>query len=237
MSHRLDTDWTPIRIACALACCILLSGASEVFAQAKPQPRTPPPPPPRSRSIEINGYAGFGRIDFTAADTFDVALGSPVGSLLGGGARVGLPLGGLFVDLGMWRFHQNGVRAVVFNGEEFLLGIPLHVTIMPLELSAGWRFRLARAPNLRPYVAGGIASYGYRETSSFATDAENVDERFNGYLLAGGAEFRVERWLGVGWEVNWTSVPNAIGEAGLAAEFDETDLGGTSFRFKITIGQ
>ena len=237
MSHRLHTDSTPTHIACALAFCFLLSGATDVFAQAKPRPRTPPPPPPRSRSVEINGYAMFGRINFTAADSFEVILGEPSGTIYGGGARVGLPLGGLFVDVGAWRFRGEGERVFVFGGQEFPLGIPVEITVTPLELSAGWQFRFRRLPKLRPYVAGGYTSYGYTETSDFATDAENVEERFPGYHLGGGVEYRITRWLGLGGEFTWTTVPDAIGESGVSAEFDETDLGGTSFRVKITFGR
>ena len=36
---------------------------------------------------------------------------------------------------------------------------------------------------------------------------------------------------------NWTTVPDAIGESGLSAAFNESNLGGASFRFKITIGR
>ena len=122
-SHRLNTDWTPIRIACALVFCFLLSGANDVLAQAKPRPRTPPPPPPRSRAIEINGYAMVGRINFTAADSFDVILGEPAGALVGGGGRVGLPLGGLFVDVGAWRFRGERERVFIFEGQEIPLAV------------------------------------------------------------------------------------------------------------------
>jgi len=222
---------------CALVFCILLSGASEVFAQAKPRPRTPPPPPPPSRGIAINGFAMFGRINFTAADSFDVILGEPSGTIYGGGARVGLPLGGLFVEVGAWRFRGEGERVFIFEGQEIPLGVPVEITVTPLELTAGWEFRFRRLPKLRPYVAGGYTSYGYKETSEFATDAENVDERFPGYLLGGGVEYRIARWLGLAGEFAWATVPDAIGESGVSAEFDETDLGGTSVRFKITIGR
>ena len=179
----------------------------------------------------------LGLMNFTAADTFDVALGSPLGNIVGGGVRVGVPLGGLFVNVGAWRFRDAGQRAFVFEGQAFPLGIPLHVTITPIEISGGWQFRFRRAPHVLPYVAAGFTSYSYTETSEFATDGENVDERFNGYHVAGGVEFPIERWLGIAWEVNWTSVPDAIGDAGLSAAFDERNLGGTSFRFKITLGR
>jgi hypothetical protein len=211
--------------AAALVLLLSVTAAADVFAQAKP------------RSIEIGGDVMMGLLNFNAADSFDVALGSPLGSMLGGGARVELPVGGLFVNIGGWYFHGTGRRVFIFQGQEFPLDVPLEVTITPVEISGGWRFRFRRTPQFRPYVAAGFTSYGYKEVSDFATDAENVDERFRGYHLAGGAAFQVKRWVGVAWEVNWTSVPDAIGEGGVSAAFRETNLGGASLRFKITIGR
>ena len=225
----------------AIALLITLTATGNVFAQTKPRPRTPPPPPPPSRAVEIGGYGMAGLMNFTAADTFDVIFGQPSGPIFGGGVRVALPVrasfGRLFADVGAWRFHDEGERVFVFDGEEVDLNIPVDVTITPLELSAGWQFRLPRLPRLRPYVAGGYSSYRYHETSPFNTPDEDVDDRFNGYHLYGGAEYKFTRWLGVAGEVNWTTVPDSIGEGGVSAEFDETDLGGTSFRFKLTIGR
>lgn len=220
--------------AIAFVMVLTLGAASEVLAQPKPQPRTPPPPP-RSGGVEIGGYGMLGMMNFTAADSFDVILGSPSGTIYGGGVRISER--GWFVDVGAWHFRGEGERVFVFEGQEFPLNIPIEISITPLELSGGYQFRLRRVPRLRPYAAGGFSSYGYKETSDFATDAENVDERFNGFHLFGGAEWRVARWVGVAGEVAWTTVPDALGEAGVSAEFNESDLGGTSFRFKVTIGR
>lgn len=217
-----------------------LAGAGVAFAQAKPRPRRPPPPPP-SRSIEIGGYAMAGVMTFTAADSFEVILGEPSGNIFGGGGRVGLPwrisLGGPFVDVGAWRFSGNGERVFFFGGQQFDLNIPVDIAITALEVSGGWQFRIPHLLQLRPYVGGGISSYGYKETSQFASAGENVDDRFRGYHLAGGLEYKITRWLGVAGEMNWTTVPDAIGQSGVSAEFDETDLGGTSIRVKVTIGR
>jgi opacity protein-like surface antigen len=221
----------------ALVLALTLAGAVDAYAQAKPRPRRPPPPPLPPPTLEIGGYAMVGLMNFTAADSFDVILGSPSGMIFGGGARVGLPLGGLFVDVGAWQFRGEGERAFVFQGEEFDLGIPVEITVTPLEITGGWQFRLRRAPKFRPYVGGGFSSYGYKETSEFATNAENVDDRFTGYHVLGGAEYRVARWVALSGEVTWTTVPDALGEGGVSAEFNEDDLGGTSVRFKITIGR
>ena len=221
----------------ALLLVMIVATALNAFAQAKPRPRRPPPPPLPPPALEIRGYGMVGQMNFTAADSFEVILGSPSGMIFGGGARVGLPLGGLFVDVGAWRFRGEGERAFVFQGETFELGIPVAVTITPVEVTAGWQFRFRGAPRFRPYLGGGFSSYGYEETSEFAADTENVSDRFGGYHVLGGAEYRISKYVSLGGEGVWTAVPDALGEAGVSATFDEADLGGTSFRFKVIIGR
>ena len=179
----------------------------------------------------------LGRINFTASQSFDAITGEPSGSIFGGGARIGLPLGGLFVDVGAWRYRGEGERVFVADDQVFKLGIPVEIAVTPIELSAGWRFRIRRAPRLFPSLGGGVTILKYEETSEFANANENVDDSFNGYHLLGGAEYRILRWLGVAGEASWSTVPDAIGDSGVSAAFDETDLGGTTFRVKITIGR
>jgi hypothetical protein len=219
---------------------LLLAGAitasaavAPAYAQAKPRPAAPPP----SRSIQIGGYAMVGRFNLAATESFDAILGETAGTIFGGGARIGLPLGGLFVDVGAWRFRDEGERVFVSDGTVYPLNIPVEITMTPLEVSAGWRFRFRQLPKLIPYASGGFTSMHYQETSDFSEGAENTDETFNGYHLSGGAEYKILRWLGVAGEVAWTTVPDAIGEGGVSEAFDEHDLGGTTFRFKITIGR
>jgi opacity protein-like surface antigen len=216
----------------ALSLFAFVAAADPAAAQSQPRPR----PAQQSRSIHIGGYGMFGLMNFTAVDTFDAILGQPSGNIYGGGATVGLPLGGLFVDIGAWRFKQVGERVFITNGEVFHLDIPVTITITPVEITAGWKFRW-RNSRLVPYAGGGITLYGYKETSSFSTPAEDVDERFNGYHVIGGVEYKVLRWLGLGGEAAWTTIPDAIGTGGASKEFGESDLGGTSFRAKITIGR
>ena len=211
-----------------------LVAADPASAQSKPRPR--PRPAPQSRSISIGGYGMFGLINLTAVDTFDAVLDKTSGNIYGGGATVGLPLGGLFVDIGAWQFKEVGERAFIHEREVFRLGIPVTITITPLELTAGWRFR-RRNSRLVPYAGGGITMYGYKETSSFSTPAEDVDDRFSGYHVMGGVEYKVMRWLGIGGEAAWTTIPDSIGTGGISKVFRESDLGGTSFRAKITIGR
>lgn len=211
--------------------------AASLAEPAAAQTPTTRRPSTNSRSIQVGGYAMVGRFTFAASESFDAILGTSSGPIVGGGVTVSLPWRGLFVDVGGWHFAKSGARVFVLDREVFPLGIPLDVTIVPLEFSAGWRFRLRRLPKLLPYAAGGYTSFGYNETSSFAGSGDDVDERFGGYHLRGGAEYKVTRWLGVAGEVAWTTVPDAIGRGGVSAAFNENDLGGTSFRARITVGR
>ena len=226
------------RLAPALiAIAIFASAVAPAQAQSKPQPQASTTKPRPSRSVSIGGYATFGLISFTATESFDAILGTTSGPIFGGGARVGLPWGGLFADVGAWRFHGNGERAFVFDGDVIPLGIPVDVTVTPIEISGGWRFRIRSLPKLSPYVAGGLTAMKYHESSDGSTSADDVDDTFNGYHVLGGAEYKITRWLGVAGEASWTTVPDAIGESGVSAVFNETDLGGATFRFKITVGR
>lgn len=189
-----------------------------------------------AQGIGIKGYGLVGNTSFTAADSFEAVLGSSSGPIFGGGAEVGLPLGGLYIGVGAWRFEQDGERVFVSGAQVFPLGIPVTVQITPIEVTGGWRFRNLSS-RFVPYAGGGWTSYRYKETSSFAAAGEDVDERYSGFHILGGAEFRIARWLGVGGELAWARVPDALGQGGASAAFDETDLGGTSVRLKISLGR
>jgi hypothetical protein len=212
---------------------VALAALAAALAAGRAEAQSPAP----KRSVQIGGYAMVGRFSFAASESFDAILGTTSGTILGGGATIGLPLGGLFVDVGAWQYSASGERALVLDGQVIPLGIPLDVTITPLELSAGWRFRIRRLPKLSPYAAGGYSSYGYQESSTFDGAGENVDERFGGYHLRGGAEVKITRWLGLAGEMAWTTVPDAIGGGGVSKAFNEDNLGGTSFRARITVGR
>ena len=58
-----------------------------------------------------------------------------------------------------------------------------------------------------------------------------------GYLIVGGAEFRVSRWVAVSGDLQFTRVPGILGEGGISKETGETDLGGTAGRFRLIIGR
>jgi hypothetical protein len=193
--------------------------------------------PAAAQGIDIRGYGLFGGTTFAASESFEAVLGSAGGPVFGGGAEVGLPVGGLYFGVGAWRYSDDGERVFVTDRQVFPLGIPVSVEITPIEITGGWRFR-GFSSRIVPYAGGGWSTVAYKETSSFAAAGEDVDERFSGYHLLGGVDVRLTPWLGIAGELAWSSVPDALGGPGSVSEqFDERDLGSTSYRVKISLGR
>ena len=171
---------------------------------------------------------------FTATETFDAVFETHTQPFFGGGVQV--VLWDKFVaEVGASRARMDGERAFHSGTQSFRLGIPLTATIAPLEVTGGYRFGLWE--HARPYVAAGIASYSYQETSDFADATENVDTRKTGFVLNGGFEFRLHRWIGASAEVEYTSVKGILGNGGISQQVGEDDLGGVAARFKLIVGR
>jgi hypothetical protein len=173
---------------------------------------------------------------FAAKTTFNAAFGKSVEPFFGGGLQV-VGRNGLFVEFGISRFKKTGQRAFVNNGQTFPLGIPLTATITPLELSVGYRFGASGSSRFIPYGAAGIGRYSYREESDFSGAGDNVDTHHSGYLVTGGLEVRVHRWIGVAVDAQYTHVTGILGAGGVSKDAGETDLGGIAGRFKILVGR
>jgi opacity protein-like surface antigen len=138
-------------------------------------------------------------------------------------------------------FKKSGERVFVDDdGELFPLGIDMSVGITPVEFSGGYRFQpRGRTRNMTPYAGGGVGWHRYSETSDFADSDEDVSKTFTGYHLLGGVEFRMHRSFALAGEGQWTTIPDALGSGpGSAADvFDESNLGGISFRVRFVIGR
>jgi outer membrane protein W len=183
-------------------------------------------------SLSIRPFVMVTDQSFAAADSFEAAFSKTVFPFFGGGVQV-VVHDRFFAELSASRFRQNGERAY----RSVKLGIPLVATITPFEITGGYRFRLRQLPRLRPYVAAGFGSYGYTETSTFADPGEDVDTRHSGFVLNGGAEFRLHRWIGLGADVQYSHVPGILGQGGVSQQAGETDLGGVAARFKLVVGR
>lgn len=213
-------------------------------AQAEGEDRGAARQQPRRRgpavTARVAGLAGFQT--FTASESFDAVLGTSSGPVFGGGG--GLLLGrNLFVDVMISRFSASGSRVFVTDGgERFDLGIDTQVTVMPVDVSIGWRFagRPRLGPTGRPvfravpFAGGGFGFQRYEETSEFAEGDEDVNESHGSYHVLGGIELPFSRHLGVSADVLYRWVPDAIGTTGVSAVFDETDLGGAQVRVRVT---
>jgi opacity protein-like surface antigen len=221
-----------VRLA-VVVCATLAMLPSTAAAQA----RTPPPRPAPEPTVRVRAFGEVGARTFTASKSFEAVLGSRSGVVFGGGADV-LVGRNLFVSVGISRFQKDGERVAVANGEAFPIGIDTTISIVPIEVSAGWRFTKPRRTVI-PYLGGGLGWHRYKETSDFATSDEDVQFTKTGFQLLGGAEWRASRWLGIAGEAAWMSVPNAFdgGATSAAAAFGEDDLGGAVFRVKAVIGR
>lgn len=253
--------------ALVIVCVAAPASAQGTPPPPPPEPGTPQapasPPPATSQlrtqpssagdAIRVRGFGTLGAMSFRARDSFDAVLETRVGVTAGGGGQVLLPWG-FYAEVAAWQFKKDGQRVIVGPGDEvFRLGIPVRVAVTPIEVTGGWRYRHCPAPARRPpgarplpprpcaprlipYAGGGYSSYKYSETSDGADASENVDERFHGVHLVGGAEYQVTRWVAIGGEALWSRVPDAL-SGGVAAIFDEHDLGGSAVRLKVTFGR
>jgi hypothetical protein len=204
----------------------MTAGPSAAFAQGRRVAHGQRP------TLSIRGAATIGYERFSASDTFKAVLGTSGGPIYGGGAEaiVGRHL---FVRVDATRFGRTGERVFASGGQVFRLGIPLKITVTPIVASAGYRDALSR--NMSWYVGAGAGSWGYSEKSD--DPAETVSFRKIGVLGLGGVEWRVRRPVALGFEGQFSGVPNALGNGGASAEFGEKDLGGASAAFRIVIGR
>jgi len=206
--------------------CLLLS----VLALASPAAAQDPP------SLSIRPFVMGAEQNFTAADTFEAVFDTTRGPFFGGGVRV-VFFDQFVVELGASRFKQTGERVFrTSTGSVFRLGIPVTATITPFEVAGGYRFPMWE--RVRPYVAAGVGSFAYQETSDFADPTtENIDTRKTGFVLNGGAEVRLHRWIGAAADVQYSRVRGILGSGGLSQQVGENDLGGVAVRFKLIVGR
>ena len=187
-------------------------------------------------ALSIRPFVMATEQSFAAIDTFGATFDKTAFPFFGGGVQV-VVNDGLFVELAASRFRQTGERAYLSGGKAFKLGIPLTATITPFEISAGYRFSVRQLPRVRPYAAAGYGSYAYQETSDFAQPGEDVDTKHGGYLVNGGAEFRLHPWLGLAIDVQYTQVKGILGSGGVSQQAGESDLGGLAARLKLVVGR
>jgi outer membrane protein W len=213
-----------MKVVAAFAVAVAMLSASTASAQ------------PDEPIISIRPFVMVTGEQFDAQTTFDAAFGRAMQPLWGGGVQITTRMG-VFGEVVASRFKRTGERAFVNGGEVFHLGIPLTATFTPIEVTAGYRFHLDAHPRLLPYIAAGVGSYSYKETSAFAEAGENVNVRHAGYVANGGVEVRLHQWLGVSGDVQFSHVPGIFGSSGVSKQAGEADLGGVAARIKLIVGR
>jgi len=163
-------------------------------------------------------------------------LGHQAGPLFGGGVEFGLTRQ-FFVSVSASRFSQTGHRVFVFNGQVFNLGIPTTVTLIPLEFNGTYRFRPYH--KIIPYLGAGVGIHRLNETSTPQSQDDDLHATHFGYQAIGGLEKQASKWVAIAAEAQATSVPNALGKepSSVANAFNEHDLGGLTFRVKVSVGR
>jgi hypothetical protein len=189
-----------------------------------------------------------GVVAFSASDSFTTVYGSNRGFIWGGGIQVAHRVG-WFVQAHASRFVADGERAFVTDGQVFPLGIASRLTVVPAEVTGGWRFvlrrqsppgpaRTAAQPRpVVPYLGGGVGVLRVSERDDFAEADEVVEDTHVSYVVLGGVEFPFLRWLGGGVEAGWRAAPDALAESGLAKTFGESSLDQFFLTFRLTVGR
>jgi hypothetical protein len=236
---------------------LAVPAAAQTFAAAdlmndqtqKPRPPAPARPSAAARQpIGFRAYVNFDYLSIAAKDSFEAVLGTSTMSAVGGGGEVINLWKRLFARIGISSASETGSRVVVVNNEVFDLGIPIDIQMTMLELAGGWRY----APRPRPrapvpgravtrpvappkplwavYGGGGLLRVSYKEDSEFAGSLENVNSTFNGYIVFGGVEVTVWKWVIAGVEGQYRGINNALGDGGVSEVFGENNLGGGAVR-------
>ena len=220
----------------ALGFCLVTGLTVPAFAQDAPPPGPPPSTPPPSVAVRaprkpavFRAYGSFDRMTMTASQSFDAMFGSS--SLTGFGAGV--------EALDLWKgvfgrvtfgFHGSGEgsRVVVSSdGQVIDMGIPFEVSLNDFSFGGGWRQTVS--PRLVAYGGAGFTRASYSEKSD---GVKGDGESFVGQNIFGGVEFALSGWLIVGGEVEWRTLPDALGQFPdtVSQAFNETNLGGTALR-------
>jgi hypothetical protein len=187
----------------------------------------------RSGRFMVRGFGQAGGTLFSASQSFDAIVGDGLNPVFGGGGQLVFP-SGLFAQVGLDRFNKTGTRALVSGNQVFTLEIPNRLTITSLLASAG--FRAESSHRIATYFGGGAGWYTLDESSPTVPGAAPLNKRSVGYHVLGGVEYPILGWAWIGGEIQWATVPKALGDTGVSAVYGETDLGGTTFRLKIMLG-
>ena len=181
--------------------------------------------------IELQG----GYHDLAASKSAQALFGSSGGATFGGATRWAFGRGGrgLFVEAGARTFSKEGERVFVASPSAAVakLGFPVSIRITPIFANVGYRFRIGKTA-FTPYVGLGGSLTSFREESDVAGEALKESRSKAGFQGLGGVEYG-RGLLRLGAEVVYSTVPDAVGLAGVSKVYGEDDIGGLSLLGKV----
>ena len=211
---------------------VVMSAAALLWAApALAQERDPLDPPEEFRGrlfVHFEGQA------VKAKKSFEAVTGSSMMTGPGIGLEIQNVWKKIFVRGAVSRLSKSGERVFVDDeGEIFPLGIPVDVTMTPIEVAAGWRFGPIGSKGIAPYIGVGPVFMKHREESDDDDPSEIVNESFTGIAVFTGIEVPIASIVSAGAEVGLRKV--TVGSPGGAMRaFGENDLGGLTFRVMIS---
>jgi hypothetical protein len=201
------------------------SGSRPVSTSASPAPKI--------------GIRAFGAVDFetvAAPLSFKAVFGKSSFTGFGAGVDVLNVWHHAFLRVSLGRMSASGTRVVVFNGQTVSVGVPITMTMTPIEVGGGWRFGTRKSPQpATPYVGGGLLALKYSEVSTGAISGEDTSATYKGMFLIGGVDLLLMKQLSVGVEADYRSAPNAAGAGGVSKALGESNLGGMTLRILFGI--
>lgn len=186
---------------------------------------------PAARAQGPIADAHVGVTSFSASSSMKAVFGSS--SALTFGGRVGWVFGrGIYAAVSLRSLSRDGERVFVESAGSpvFKLGHPLSLSLLPVDLTLGYRLRTRRI--FTPYVGlgGGMVSYDEESTVGGVTEKESRSKA--SWHVLGGVEFGRGR-LRVAAEALYSGVPDAIGVGGVSKVYGEKDLGGFTLLGKV----
>ena len=178
--------------------------------------------PAAAGELAIEVHAGY--FEMAAENSASALFDSRGGGTFGGAVRYTF-WRGAFVSAGARTFSKEGERVFVAapNAAVQKLGFPLKVSLTPVFLTVGYRFRDGKL--IVPYAGIGGSVTSYKEESEVAGEAFDDDRSKAGFLGLAGVEIGRGTFR-VGAEAGYTTVPDAIGLGGVSKVYGEDDLGG-----------
>lgn len=208
----------------AVVLAVLCAAAAGLAAPAAAQPHSDPaaelpaePPPPTTWAWGLRA----GLFDMVnARNAYDAVFGEP------------MPQVGVQVEAD-WRRHWRFAASVDLgrvDGERVFLtnpprgtGIDEELRLVPLHLTAAWRFRPRETWDV--YAGLGPSFLSWKDETDFGSESGSD---LGGSAVAGvRRQPPAARWR-FGGELRWSTFPGALPDGGVARFFEEDDPGGLS---------